>query len=341
MRYKLLGGTGIRVAELCLGAMTFGTEWNWGSDKEESRAVFDVYAEAGGNFIDTANRYTEGTSERFVGEFIAADREHFVVATKFTLLTRRGEPNAAGNGRKNLTESLDASLKRLGTDYIDLYWVHAWDFTTRPQELMRALDDAVRQGKILSIGISDTPAWIVAQANTIAEFRGWTSFAGLQIEYSLAQRTVERELLPMAAAFGMTVCAWAPLAAGVLTGKYLGNRPEEDVRLKPESVRLTERNYAIAHEVAAVAAELGATPAQVAIAWLRRQRGVIIPILGARSKAQLADNLGCLNVELGAEHCARLDAVSAIEKGFPHEFLTNTREIVFGGLYDRIDNHLL
>lgn len=340
MRYKLLGKTGIRVAELCLGTMTFGTEWNWGSTKEESKAVFDAYANAGGNFIDTANRYTEGTSERFVGEFIAADREHFVVATKFTLHTRRGEPNASGNGRKNLTESLNASLKRLGTDYIDLYWIHAWDFTTGIEELMRSLDDAVRQGKILSIGISDTPAWIVAQANTIAELRGWTSFAGLQIEYSLAQRTVERELVPMASAFDMAVMAWSPLAAGVLTGKYLEKRPEEDVRLKPESVRLTERNFAIAREVTAIATEISATPSQVAIAWLLRQKGVIIPILGARNVMQIEDNLGSLKVELTPLHLERLHAVSALEKGFPHEFLVNTREIVFGGLYDKIDNHL-
>ncbi len=341
MRYTLLGKTGVRISELCLGTMTFGNDWQLGADRNESRAIFDAYANAGGNFIDTANYYANGLSEKFVGEFISADREHFVIGTKFTLFTKRGEPNASGNGRKNLNESLNASLKRLGTDYIDLYWVHAWDFTTRPQELMRSLDDAVRQGKILSIGISDTPAWIVSQANTIAELRGWTSFAGLQIEYSLVQRTVERELLPMAASFDMTVCTWAPLAAGVLTGKYLKGHPESAVRLKPGSARLADRNISIAHEVAEIASQIGCSSSQVALSWLRSKKGRITPIIGARSKSQIEENLGCLNIHLSIEHLDRLNEYSSVELGFPHDFLSRSHDLVFGGTFNNLDNPLL
>ena len=200
MRYKLLGKSGLRVSELALGTMTFGEEWGWGASKEECHAMFDAFAEAGGNFVDTANRYTEGTSEKLVGEFTAADRDHFVVATKYTLFTRRDDPNAAGNQRKNMVQSLEASLKRLGTGYVDLYWVHAWDFVTPIEEVMRGLDDLVRAGKILYIGISDTPAWIVSRANMLAELRGWSQFVGLQVRYSLLDRAGERDLLPMARA---------------------------------------------------------------------------------------------------------------------------------------------
>ena len=220
MRYKLFGKSGLRVSELALGTMTFGEDWGWGASKEVSQQMFDAYAAAGGNFIDTANRYTEGTSERFVGEFVAADREHFVVATKFTLKTRTGDPNAAGNHRKNMVQALEASLKRLNMDYVDVFWLHAWDFMTPVDEIMRGLDDLVRAGKVLYVGISDTPAWVVAQANTLAELRGWSRFAGLQIRYSLADRAAERELLPMARALDLAVTPWSVLGAGVLTGKY-------------------------------------------------------------------------------------------------------------------------
>ena len=202
----LLGRSGLRVSELALGTMTFGEEWGWGASKADSQKVFDAYAEAGGNFVDTANRYTEGTSEKFVGEFIHSDREHFVLATKYTLKMRDGDPNFSGNHRKNLVQSVNASLKRLNTDYIDLLWVHAWDFLTPVEEVMRGLDDLVRQGTVLYVGVSDTPAWIVAQANTLADLRGWTRFVGLQIQYSLVERTPERDLLPMARAFGRIPC---------------------------------------------------------------------------------------------------------------------------------------
>src|ERR671929_1690213 len=220
MKYQLLGKSGLRVSELCLGAMTFGEEWGWGASKEECDKIFNAYVDAGGNFIDTANNYTGGTSEKYVGEFISGDRDRFVLATKYTSNTRRGDPNAGGNHRKNIAQSLETSLKRLNTDYIDLYWVHAWDPLTPIEETMRALDDMVRAGKILYIGISDAPAWVVSQANTLANLKGWTEFTGLQIEYSLIERTPERELLPMADALNIGVTAWSPLGGGVLTGKY-------------------------------------------------------------------------------------------------------------------------
>ncbi|WP_102127483.1 aldo/keto reductase [Deinococcus planocerae] len=337
MRYKLLGRSALRVSELALGTMTFGTAWGWGADVAESRRIFDAYAEAGGNFIDTANRYTEGESERFVGEFLREDRERFVLATKYTLFTRRGDPNASGNHRKNLVQALDASLKRLGTDYIDLYWLHAWDFTTPVEEVMRALDDQVRAGKILHVGVSDTPAWVVARANTLAEERGWTPFTALQVEYSLIERTVERDLLPMSRALGLAVTPWAPLAGGALTGKY--TRGEGQGRLKPGQARLSERNLAVAREVDAVADELGRPSAHVALAWVRAQPGTLVPIVGATTGAQLEENLAALDLTLSPAHLARLNEVSRIDLGFPHHFLDSpgVLDVVFGGLHDRID----
>jgi aryl-alcohol dehydrogenase-like predicted oxidoreductase len=334
MNYRLLGHTGLRVSELSLGTMTFGEEWGWGASREESRKVFDAYAAAGGNFIDTANRYTEGTSEKLVGEFIAADRDRFVVATKYTLFTRRDDPNASGNHRKSMVQALEASLRRLKTDRIDLYWVHAWDFLTPEEEVMRALDDLVRAGKVLYTGISDTPAWVVSRANTMADLRGWTRFSAIQIQYSLIERTPERDLLPMAQALDLSVTAWGALASGVLSGKYNAGAPA-DARRPGAGDRLTDRNRAIAHEVAAVAAGLGCTPSQVALAWVLR-RGCI-PILGARTAAHLADNLGCLAVTLGEDDIRRLEAVSAVDLGFPHEFLKGdfVRDLIYGGTYAR------
>lgn len=338
MRYKLLGRSGLRVSELALGTMTFGEEWGWGSPREESARVFNRYVEAGGNFIDTANRYTDGTSERLVGEFIRSDREKFVLATKYTLQMRMGDPNFSGNHRKNMVHSLDASLKRLGTDYIDLFWLHAWDFTTPIDEVMRALDDLVRQGKVLYIGISDTPAWVVAQANTMADLRGWTPFVALQIQYSLVARTPERELLPMARALDLAVTPWGILGSGVLSGKYAA---DANTKGRAALSGVKENQIEVSREVVAVAAEAGCTPSQVAIAWLRQQPGVIVPILGARTVEQLADNLGALEVQLGASQMERLDRATAIELGFPHDFLAGdyVRQIVFGGTYGQIDNH--
>ena len=349
MHYKLLGRSGMRVSELSLGTMTFGETWGWGSSKEESKKVFDAYAEAGGNFIDTANRYTEGTSEEYVGDFIASDREHFVLATKYTLSGKTKNPNASGNHRKNMVQALDASLKRLKTDYIDLYWVHAWDFTTPIEEVMRALDDQVRAGKILHIGVSDTPAWVVARANTIAEHRGWTPFTALQIEYSLIERTPERDLLPMAKALDIAVTPWAPLAGGLLTGKYTAEaKPHTDIkegeraqRLLPGQGRLDEKNLAIARVVDDVAKDVGVSASQVAIAWLLAQPGVIIPIVGARREVQIKENLGAVNVKFSIEQLKKLSDASQIELGFPHAFLQSqgVKEVISGGMFDKIDNH--
>ena len=262
MRYKLLGRSGLRVSEICLGTMTFGTEWGWGSTKEDSRAVFDKFAAAGGNFLDTANYYTEGTSEKFIGEFIASARDRWVVATKYTLTKDPSDPNASGNQRKCMARAVEASLRRLGTDYIDLYWVHVWDKITPIEEVMRGLDDLVRAGKILYAGISDAPAWIVSQANTMADLRGWTPFVGLQIEYSLIERTPDRDLLPMAKAFDLAVTPWSPLGAGLLTGKYdkQGKGPEQS-RLSESSGRINERNLRIAETLKEVADDVGRSPA--------------------------------------------------------------------------------
>lgn len=342
MRYKLLGKSGVRVSEICLGAMTFGTEVNWGASREESRKIYDAFINAGGNFIDTANRYTKGTSEKYVGEFIASERERIVLATKYSLSMKSGDPNASGNHRKNMMQSLEASLKRLQTEYIDLYWVHAWDYLTPVEEVMRALDDAVRAGKIFYVGISDTPAWIISRANTMAELNGWTPFVALQMEYSLVERSVERELLPMARGLDLALTPWAPLGGGLLTGKY--NKPDDKSpkRMKEgRSRRLNEKNHQIAAAVIEVAEQLGRSPAQVALNWVRRQPGVIIPIVGARTEEQIKDNLGCLDFELSTEQMNKLYEISKIELGFPHEFLKsdNIMEFVYGGTYELIDNH--
>lgn len=345
MRYNLLGKSGLRVSELCLGTMTFGEELGWGASEEESRKIYDSFMEAGGNFIDTANFYTGGTSEKFVGEFIRSDRERVVLATKYTDSAPTNNVNAAGNQRKNMVQSLEASLKRLGTDYIDVYWLHAWDFMTPVEEVMRAFDDMVRAGKVLYIGVSDTPAWIVSQANAIASLRGWTQFIGLQVEYSLIERTPERDLLPMAHALDIGVTGWSPLASGILTGKYSknnrnssGNGAEESKRLeKVQFTELSERNLAIADEVQKVAQELGRTPSQVANNWVRRKG--VIPIIGATKVSQVKDNLACLDFELTEDHLQTLDDASKIELGFPYDFLAKTKEVTYGGMFDSIDNH--
>ena len=339
MKYKLLGKSGLRVSEICLGAMTFGEDWGWGSSKDESRAIFDVFAEAGGNFIDTANFYTKGTSEKFVGEFVKDEREKWVVATKYSLNTSaNGEINAFGNHRKNMVQAVEASLKRLDTDYIDLLWLHAWDFTTSVDEVMRSFDDLVRAGKVLYIGISDTPAWIISQANTLAHLRGWTEFVGLQIEYSLRERTVERDLIPMADAFGIGVTAWSPLAGGVLTGKHnKGNA--EGSRMEANKAEIKESDLKIAGEVVKIADEIGKPPSQVALNWVR-QKNHVIPIIGSRKIEQVKENLACLEWNLDDEQLKRLDEISAIDLGFPHKFLNSptVQEMAFGGALKKIDN---
>lgn len=337
MNYRLFGRSGLRVSELCLGTMTFGTEWNWGSDRTESLRVFEAFANAGGNFLDTANRYTEGTSERWLGEFIAQDRHHFVLATKFSLRDRLGDLNFVGNHRKNMMRSVEDSLRRLQTEFIDLLWVHAWDSFTPVDEVMRGLDDLIRSGKVLYIGVSDTPAWIVSRANTMADLRGWTAYAGLQIEYSLLQRTPERDLLPMAAAMGLAVTPWGALGGGVLTGKYLKG---EAGRVKENSARRSDRANDIAQVVQTVADELGKPPAQVAINWSRqRDPGLtVLPIMGARTAEQIEQTLGCLDWAMPQDALEKLDAVSAVEMGFPHDFLRSdgVKDALFGGMDEKM-----
>ena len=341
MDYQLLGNSGLRVSQLCLGAMTFGSDEAWCADRAESKAMFEAYADAGGNFIDTADVYTQGESEKLVGEFIAADRERFVLATKYTNAFPLAEdPNAAGNHRKNLTQSLEASLKRLDTDYIDLYWVHVWDYTTPVDEVVRALDDAVSAGKILYAGLSDAPAWVAARANTLAEWRGWTPFITMQLEYSLLERGIEREHVSLCRTMDMAITAWSPLASGILSGKYTrGSEGEKRLDNLDAFQRLTEGKLEIARRVDAIADEAGASSAQVALAWVR-QRGAI-PIIGARTLDQLRDNLGSVGVTLSAEHMAALNEASGIDLGHPYNFLESdiVRGLVYGGMFDRIHNH--
>jgi len=340
MRYKLLGNSGLRVSELCLGTMTFGEDWGWGSDKEESRAVFRAFAEAGGNFLDTANLYTNGTSETLVGEFVKGDREKWVIATKYSLNTRPGDVNACGNHRKNLFQAVEASLKRLGTDYIDLLWLHLWDSLTPIEEVMRAFDDLVRMGKVLYIGISDSPAWIVSQGNTLATLRGWTPFIGLQIEYSLKERTPERELLPMAKALNIGVTAWSPLGGGVLTGKYNQPNPVDGrLSMTDQPFQIFDRDLKIAETVLEIAREIEKSPAQVALNWLRNRPNSLIPIIGARKLSQLQDNLACVDFNLTGEQLQRLDNISAISLGFPHELLASqfVRDILLGGVAAQLE----
>lgn len=340
--YTLLGASGLRVSTLCLGTMTFGDEWGWGADKDTCAEIFTRFAERGGNFIDTANNYTNGTSEAWIGEFIRADRDRFVVGTKYSLTTRPDDPNAGGNHRKNLVRSLEQSLRNLQTDYIDVYWLHVWDFLTPIEEVMRALDDVVRAGKVLYIGVSDTPAWVISHANAVSELRGWPSFVGVQAQYNLIHRDAERDLLPMARSFGMTMMPWSPLANGMLTGKYnegaaSGSRMADS---SPSRNRPTERGRSVARVVVESAEEIGCSPSQLALAWLRHQAGSVIPILGCRRVEQLEDNLGCLTVELTPAQLGRLDDISRIELGFPHDFLTAdfTRAMVHGSVAGRIDS---
>lgn len=344
MNFRLLGRSGLRVSELALGTMTFGTEVKWGANRAECARMFKSYVGAGGNFIDTANRYTMGTSERIVGDLVKGDRDRFVIATKYTLMLREGDPNAGGNHRKNLRRSLQGSLERLGTDHVDLLWVHAYDGLTPIEEVVRALDDVVREGLVHYVGVSDTPAWVVSRAVTMAERMGWAQYAALQLRYSLIDRTAERELLPMARALDLAVTPWAVLGAGILSGKYAkGARRRERGRLEIEPGRakgvVTDRNAAIVEEVRSIATELGATPSQVALAWARGRPGNIIPILGVRTLAQACDDLGCLDVRLSGEQEARLDAESAIEPGFPGDFLGSdfVQYLIHGGTRDRID----
>jgi len=329
MRYHLFGRSGLRVSELFLGTMTFGEQGGVGAPPEECRRILDAYADAGGTVVDTASNYRDGASEEILGELLVGRRDRFVVMSKYTVSRDRDDPNAAGNHRKNLRLSLDRSLRRLRTNYLDVCWVHVWDRHTPIEETMRALDDEVRAGRILYIGISDTPAWIVSRANTLAEWRGWTPFVGLQVPYSLLQRDVERDLLPMAEAYGMAVAAWGPLAGGVLSGKYTRpGGPGPRTRIDPAA--LTDDQRSVAAEVQAVADELGVTASHVAIAWTRARSPAVHPIVGARHVDQLLDNLGATEFELPPDITGRLEAAAPFDVGFPTTFIREITPWAFG-----------
>jgi aryl-alcohol dehydrogenase-like predicted oxidoreductase len=317
--------------------MGFGTDNGWGADKEPSFRIMEAFAYAGGNFMDTANRYQNGTSERIIGEFmLQQDRDYWVLATKYSLYDNMLNPNASGNNRKNMMRSVEASLKRLQTDYIDVLYLHIWDWITPMDEVLRGLDDLISQGKIHYAAISDTPAWMVAKGNTMAELMGWSQFIALQVEYSLLQRTPERELIPMAKHFGMTVTPWAPIAGGALTGKYLkGDRG----RIKEGSKRLNENSVRITKEEMAIAEEMENAPSQVALKWTMQQDFSSIPIVGATKPEQLEENLKTVHVRLSEDHMKRLDAASAIELGFPGDFYREeaVQKNNFGGFHDRVE----
>lgn len=332
--YRTLGRSGLRVSPLCLGTMTFGTDWGWGADEAESIRMMDRYAEAGGNFLDTANIYTKGHSEAIIGGYLKArgGRDRWVLATKFCGNLHTGDPNAGGASRKSIHQNLDESLRRLRTDFVDLYWMHFNDPRTPMDETMRALDDAVRAGKVRYLGFSDTPAWRVVEAQMLARLKDWTPLIALQIEHSLVERTVEHDLLPMAKAFGLGVTPWSPLKGGLLTGKYgRGKHPAGEGRHKPDSRHFTEAAYRVLEALEAVAAELGAGMAETALAWVMARPGVVSPILGARTLRQLEANLEALPLALSAAQTARLDEASAPAPIFPHGFLANTRSVMQGG----------
>ena len=308
MRLRLLGRSGIRVSELCLGTMTFGTEWGFGTEESEARQIYAAYRQAGGNFVDTANNYNQRTRESILGRLIAGERDSVVLATKFAFPypTATAHPNSSGSHRKSLRHSLEGSLRRLNTDYVDLLWVHAWDQCTPPEETMRALDDLVTAGKVLAIGVSNTPAWVAAQAQAVAELRGWTAYCGMQVEYSLAERSADRELLPMARSLGLVPMAWSPLGRGALGGKH------DAAKLSPAQRRALEA-------ATAAAKELGVTPAQVALAWVLRQG--LMPVLGARRLEQIRDNLAAADVRLDDAQLATLDDATRVERGYPYDWL--------------------
>lgn len=330
--YSLLGKSGLRVSPLCLGTMTFGTDWGWGTPKETSFRILKRYLEAGGNFVDTADGYTSGVSEQMLGDWFAETkrRDEIVLATKFTFNMRAGDPNAGGNGRKNVLQALDASLRRLRTDYVDLYWLHAWDGLTPVEEVMSTLGALVRSGKVRYIGLSDVPAWYLSRAQTMAELRGLAKVIALQLEYSLVSRSIEREHVPAALELGMGVCPWSPLASGFLTGKYTRGAAgaEGDGRLEalqksghPVIKNLfTDKNWRILDALVGVAKELGKTPAEVALAWTVRRPGVSSMLIGATKMEQLEANLRALSLRIPPELAARLEAVSRPEPAHPYNF---------------------
>jgi aryl-alcohol dehydrogenase-like predicted oxidoreductase len=362
MRYRLLGRTGLRVSEVGLGTMTFSDRGlSWGAAPEECAAIFDAFATAGGTYIDTANIYgdgmngEDGAAERVLADLIARDREHFVVATKYTS-SNTTDISRSGNSFKAMRQSLDASLRALGTDHVDVLWLHTWDGTTPVDEVLRGAHQLVTAGKVLYFGLSDTPAWVVSQAVAMAEARGWTPPIAVQCEYSLAERTPEPELLAMAEALDLGVAAWGPLAGGLLTGKYTrdgrdgdggngagagGGHRYADAHYTGLAGPADDRRLAVARAVDAVAHELGRPSQHVAIAWLRQRPGVVVALLGARTREQIAQNLAGLDLVLSDEHLVRLDRASAPSLGFPHDFLASAtvRAYSTSGHAEDLDNH--
>ncbi len=346
--YVLLGRSGLRVSPLCLGTMTFGDDWGWGADEAGAQALFDRYLDAGGNFFDTADGYTGGKSEVWLGKFIneRGVRDRAVLATKFTFSGEAGNPNAGGNGRKNIARALEASLERLGTDYVDLYWLHCWDMHTPVEEVASTLTDLVRAGKVRYVGLSDVPAWYAARYQTLTERHGWERAAALQLEYSLVERTIEREHLPMARELGLAVMPWSPLASGFLAGKYrrdaTGGAAEGAGRLEAMKgvrnpvfdrfTRPSEKSWRTLEAVRAAADELGRTPAEVALAWVIGRPGVTSTLVGATKPAQLAANLGALKLALPPELRARLDEASALESAHPYMYFgDHFQSMIHGG----------
>ena len=339
--YVTLGRSGLRVSPLCLGTMTFGEDWNregqtFGVDAAASREIIDIYLEAGGNFLDTANIYTKGHSEAIIGEHLdskgAHARDRVVLATKWLGNMYPGDPNGGGAHRKSLYDSVDHSLRRLRTDYIDLLWMHFHDRHTPIEETMRALDDLVRSGKVRYVGFSDTPAWLCARAQTLAEWRDWSPLIGLQIEYSLIERTPEHDLIPMARELGMGVTPWSPLKGGILSGKYKKDEMPKEGRYGSDSKHLNDTTWAILDELEKIASENGCSVAQAALAWVRQRDGVASTIIGARRMTHLEDNLGSLDVDLTEAQMQALDDASTPKLNFPHDFLEFVTDGIQNGM---------
>ncbi|PZD72179.1 General stress protein 69 [Acaryochloris thomasi RCC1774] len=341
-QYYTLGRSGLRVSRLALGTMTFGTDWGWGADRETASQLFNMYVDAGGNFVDTADLYTNGTSETWVGEFIKERslRDKVAIATKFSYNADPGNPNAGGNGRKNILRAVEGSLQRLGTDYIDLYILHTWDSITPAEEVMRTLDDLVRSGKVRYVGLSDVPAWYASRAQTTAELRGYETLSTLQLEYSLVERNIENEFVPLGTQHGMGIMVWSPLASGLLSGKYKPSEQggEGEGRLadlagadNPAFNKFTDRNWKIVAELEAVAKELDRSMAQVAVNWAANQPGIASVLVGATKLHQLEDNLKALEFEIPKELCDRINKASAPDPSFPYTFFTPGMQAMLTG----------
>lgn len=332
--YRTLGKSGLKVSPLTLGAMTFGMDWHYGATPEVSKQILAAYLQQGGNMIDTANIYTKGHSEKIIGDYLKEshiNRDRLVIATKFFGSMQPGDPNSGGTGRKTILQSVEASLRRLQTDYIDLYWMHAFDPHTPIEETLYTLEQLVRSGKVRYIGVSDTPAWKIAQAQTIAHFRGWPAFIGLQIEYSLLERTVEAELIPMAQEMQLGVMPWSPLKQGVLSGKYTREQRGQTLSKRTADSALSEKAYLLTDALNGIAADYRVPAAAIALAWVIAREGVTSTIIGARTPEQLQQNLQALTVVLSPQTIAELDALSAPEPVFPYTLLANARHIAQGG----------